>query len=216
VVWSRLFFDLKPYIAELRADGTSVMNFYHRQLGEAVDVAYLEGYAGIQRHRQLADYFARQALVFKTDGRAAPNLRKMSEQPYQQTLGEMWDELFATLTDFHFLGRKAADTGVMEAKDTKGNVSKTYTGALQLVDDFNLALERIPDGGGGGRRADGNPIIVTPVDFGEGLVIRCPFCNKSSPFQEEWLDKEITCPQEGCGKRLKVNPFVVQPPKWDK
>ena len=216
VVWSRLFFDLKPYIAELRADGTSVMNFYHRQLGEAVDVAYLRGDAAIQRHRQLAEYFGAQDLAFETDGRTAPNLRKMSEQPYQQTLGEMWDELFATLTDFHFLERKAADAGVVEAKDTKGNVSKTYTGALQLVDDFSLALERIPGGRGGGRRVGGNPIIVTPVDFGDGLVIRCPFCNKSSPFQEDWLGKEITCPQEGCGKPLKVNPFVVQPPKWKK
>ena len=216
VLWSRLFFDLKPYIAELRADGTSVMSFYHRQLGEAVDVAYLEGGAGVQTHRQLAEYFAGQDLVFETDGRTAPNLRKMSELPYQQTLGQMWDELFATLTDFHFLERKAADAGVVEARDTKGNVSKTYTGALQLVDDFGLALQKIPGGGGGERRVGGNPIIVTPVDFGEGLVIRCPFCNTSFPFQEEWLGQEITCPQEGCGKQLKVNPFVVQPQEWKK
>ncbi len=214
VVWSRLLFDLKPYIAELRADGTTVMSFYHRQLGEATDVAYLEGDVRVKRHRQLAEYFGQQDLVFETDGRSAPNLRKMSELPYQQTMGQMWDELFATLTDFHFLERKAADAGVVEARDTQGNVSKTYTGALQLVDDFNLALEKIPGGGGGGRRVGANPIIVTPVDFGEGLVIRCPFCNKSSQFKQEWLGKEMGCPQEGCGKALRVNPFVVQPPEW--
>ena len=31
------------------------------------------------------------------------NLRKTSEQVYQQRYGEGWDELYITLTDFDFL-----------------------------------------------------------------------------------------------------------------
>lgn len=53
------------------------------------------------------------------------------------------------------------------------------------------------------------PIIVTTVDFGDGLVIRCPGCLRLIPFQKDWLGQEITCPQEGCRTRMKVNPFVV-------
>ena len=52
-------------------------------------------------------------------------------------------------------------------------------------------------------------IIVTATDFGSGPAVRCPFCNKSSPLKDEWLGKEIECPQEGCREPLKVNPFVV-------
>jgi len=53
------------------------------------------------------------------------------------------------------------------------------------------------------------PAIVTPVDFGKGLVIHCPGCSKLIPFQEEWLGQEVICSQEGCETRMKVNPFVV-------
>ncbi|MEE8347109.1 MAG: hypothetical protein V3S20_07165 [Dehalococcoidia bacterium] len=77
-------------------------------------------------------------------------------------------------------------------------------------DDFRLALEKMP--GDGGRRLGAGarrPIIVTAVDFGSGHAISCPFCNRSSPFNEGWFGQEIECPQEGCGGPLKVNPFVV-------
>jgi hypothetical protein len=36
VVWSRLYADLEPYLTERRADGTALMAFYHRQLGQVV------------------------------------------------------------------------------------------------------------------------------------------------------------------------------------
>jgi len=211
VVWSRLYFDLEPYLTERSADGASLMAFYHRQLGDVVAEDYLGGDAKRERHRALAEYFDKQELETKRDDQTTPNLRKMSELPYQQTLGEMWNDLFATLTDFRFLERKAADVGVLEYTDAQGNVSKTHTGVFLLQDDFRLALARMP-GSGGGRPGVGGPrrpIIVTAVDFGAGPAVRCPFCNKSSPLDEEWLGKEIRCPQEGCRGPLKVNPFVV-------
>ena len=83
-----------------------------------------------------------------------------------------------------------------------------YTGVLQLQDDFTHALEKMPGGAAATRR----PIIVSATDFGDGLVIRCPFCNEFTPFNNNWLDQEIECPQEGCDGPLKVNPFVVERP----
>jgi hypothetical protein len=212
VVWSRLYFDLEPYLTERSADGASLMTFYHRQLSEVVAEDYLASDSKRDRHRALAGYFGAQELEIRRDDRTTPNLRKMSELPRQQTLGEMWDELHETLTEFRFLEQKAA-TGAIEAADAEGRTTRTYSGVFALQEDFRLALEKWPGGGTGLDLGSGprRRIIVTAVDFGkgDGHVIRCPFCNKSSPLKEEWLGQEIECPQEGCGAPLKVNPFVV-------
>ncbi len=55
------------------------------------------------------------------------------------------------------------------------------------------------------------PIVVTAVDLGAGAgyQVRCPCCNRSSDLRQEWLGTEIACPQDGCGKPLRVNPFKV-------
>ena len=81
---------------------------------------------------------------------------------------------------------------------------------------FALALEKHPGEGEGRRVGVGgrHPIIVTAVDLGSGLAIRCPFCNTSKPLKKEWLGIEIKCPQEGCNGPLRVNPFVVTRPSW--
>jgi len=73
---------------------------------EVVEADYLSGNAGRDRHCALATYFTGQALDRTTNDPLHPNLRKLAELPYQQTLGELWDDLFATLTDFTFLERK--------------------------------------------------------------------------------------------------------------
>ena len=36
-IWSRLYFDLEPYLTEKSADGTSLLTFYHTQLSEVVN-----------------------------------------------------------------------------------------------------------------------------------------------------------------------------------
>lgn len=208
IVWSRLYYDLEPYLTERAADGTSLMGFYHRQLAEAVTDRYLADEDGLVRHRELAGYFGGQPLRIAGE---RPNLRKMSELPYQQTMGELWEEVFQTLTDFEFLERKAADMGFAETADAQGNVVRTYTGIYQIRDDYALALQRMPGGGGGA--ADGRRyIIVTAADFGngDGYVLRCPHCNTAHAFQDEWRgDENFACPT--CNGPLKVNDFVAPP-----
>jgi hypothetical protein len=197
-VWSRLYFDLEPYLAERSADNTSLMGFYHRQLGEVVTEDYLAADEGLARHEHLATFFA---LPEAED--ATFTLRQMSELPYQQTCARMWDPLFETLTNFRFLEQKAA-TGAVEAAGD--GAAKTYTGVSSLQDDFSFALERMPGGEGDG---GGRAIIVTATDLGKGAgyQVRCPFCNRYSDLHEGWLGTVQACPQEGCGKPLKINPF---------
>lgn len=141
VVWSRLYFDLEPYLTERSADGAALMSFYHRQLREVVEADFLAGEDGRARHASLADYFASQELFDRE--RKTPNLRKLSELPFQQTLGEQWDQLHATLTDFDFLEAKC--THVAVTTTGKGETARsTYGGVYELQEDYRFALERIP------------------------------------------------------------------------
>ncbi len=127
IIWSRLYFDLEPYLTERAADGTSLLSFYHRQLSEIVTDTYLAGEAGQKRHRQLARYFNGQKHKIESGDKKTPNLRKLSELPYQQTQGEMWDDIEVTLTDLLFI----------EAKCTAG---MTYN----LIADYNAAFDALP------------------------------------------------------------------------
>ena len=53
------------------------------------------------------------------------------------------------------------------------------------------------------------PIVVTAVDLGKGAghQVRCPFCNRYSDLQQEWLGRGFHCPH--CGKLLMVGSFEV-------
>jgi hypothetical protein len=208
VVWSRLYFDLEPYITERTADDAPLMAFYHRQLAEAVRDEYLSGREGTERHRELATYFWWQRLEI---GDGSGNLRQMSELPYQLTKSKQWDDVVRILTDFFFLERKAVYSGATETTDAQGNVVKTHTGIYQIRDDYALALKEMPGGTGAGDGTDGRRrIIVTGTDFGDGLVIRCPHCNTLHPFRNEWKGDDISCPNNECRGPLRVNDFVVE------
>ncbi len=108
IVWSRLYFDLEPYLSERSADGTSLLSFYHRQVEDAVKDNYLQDEPKRVRHRALAVYFDSQPLRIEKAGEQIPNVRKVSELPFQQTCGEMWEEIEATLCDLKFMETKCA------------------------------------------------------------------------------------------------------------
>ena len=213
VLWSRIFFDLAPYLTERLGDGTSLLAFYHRELGDVGAKVFAHDERGRVLHGRLADYFRFRADPGHDRTWTGGDVRGLSELPYHETEAARWQELHDTLTDFGFLEHKAAEVAVeVPGGDGKATV---YGGVFQLQRDFDHALRKIPGGGGaaGGRR----PLIVTAVDFGNGLVVRCPWCNTvhtvTPERQREWLGQEIACPNEACGGPLKVNPFVVGRPR---
>jgi len=79
-------------------------------------------------HKTLASYFQSKPLYLDDPTRKKPNTRKLVEKPWQQTKGELWDEVTNTLCNLDFIQAKAA-------------AKMTY----ELVNDFNAALEVIPD-----------------------------------------------------------------------
>ena len=142
VVWSRLYFDLEPYLIERSSDGASLLSFFHRQMGEVAEEDFLAGESKRTLHQRLANYFAGQPLfAVKEQGQTA-NLRKLSELPFQQTGGGLWNALYETLTDFEFLEAKCTYSGVIStAKDTG---QKVHGGVYELIEDYRRALAVFP------------------------------------------------------------------------
>ena len=168
-------------------------------LGERKDLVY---------HGRLADYFRTKADP-QDDGSWTGNyIHGLSELPYHLTQAETFEEVFQTLTDFQFLEHKAAEVGVLVRTDEKGNPANTYTGVLQLQEDYERALQVMPGGEGG--MGDRAPLILTALDTSKGLMVYCPVCNKYSPVTKEMLDTVIRCPQETCKAPIKLNPFTVK------
>ncbi|HMA53991.1 MAG TPA: hypothetical protein VKT17_05990, partial [Acidobacteriota bacterium] len=121
----------------------SLLGFFHRQMGEAVDAEGLTGEDKARIHAKLAAYYAAQPLFAEKDGRKVPNLRKLSELPFQQALGEAWDDLYKTLTDFEFLEAKCTYSGIIHAPEgEKGR--KLYSGVYELIEDYQRALAVFP------------------------------------------------------------------------
>jgi len=182
VVWSRLFFDLEPYLTERAADRTSLLSFYHRQLAGVVTDTYLTDGREKPLHAGLASYFAKQPHWFERGDERTPNYRKMSELPYQQTHGKVWAGLEQTLADLDFI----------EAKCTGG---MTY----DLVADYDRV--------GAGRMQPGPPIRTAWLHEGR-YGVWCPFCLAWREIWQEQLDRQIAC--MACESALKINPFTIE------
>jgi hypothetical protein len=203
VAWSRLYFDVEPYLAERSAEKTTLLAFYHNQLRDAAKAEYLEGEHAQRRNAALAAYFRGRSDPKKDRSWSGKYARGLSELPFHLAGAGDKDELYETLTDFSFLEHKAAEVAVAEHPGPDGTTTRTYAGVYQLQDDYELAIAALGGGAAGGRK----PLIVTGTDFGKGMVLRCPWCNVASPFKQEWRGKEIACPS--CEGPLRVNEFVV-------
>jgi hypothetical protein len=208
VLWSRLYFDLEPYLTERSADGASLMSFYHRQLREVVEAEFLTGNDKPARHAHLANYFGRQELF--EPQKKTPNVRKLSELPYQQTYAGQWDAVHATLTDFDFLEAKLTHVAVITSG--RGEDAKTiYGGVYELQEDYRRALDSWGGDPGAGRTGPRprHPLIITawvsPVD--QSHAVGCPLCRVWSEIPASALGSEIACPH--CEGPLKVNPFTI-------
>jgi len=133
VIWSKLYFDLAPYLTEKAADGTSLLNFYHRQLCEVTKKRFITAENKLKRHEILAKYFLEQPLYIESstptkDKKSVPNYRKCSELPFQLRKAEMFDEITNVLTDLNFI-------------DTKCVAGMNY----DLLEDYQEAINSLPE-----------------------------------------------------------------------
>jgi hypothetical protein len=150
VLWSRLSLDLEPYLSERESEGRTLLTFYHRELDDVSKKVFLDDGKEVLFHEKLASYFRFKADPGGDGEWRGSYPRGLSELPYHLTEAEMWDQVYETLTDFRFLEQKAAEVGVLESQDEKGNSVKTYTGVFQLQEDYDRALTAMPGDGGAG------------------------------------------------------------------
>ena len=139
-------------------------------------------------HSNLANYFASKPLYLDEPTRKKPNNRKLVEQPWQQTKGEMWDEVTNTLCNLDFIQAKAA-------------AKMTY----ELVNDFSAALEVIPDNAESIReekerqaRMDKYTQDLIACAKGKIAISQLKIPESITPWTEKQIDAEIerikTCP----------------------
>jgi WD40 repeat protein/signal recognition particle GTPase len=143
IVWSRLYFDLESYFSERTGDGVKLLSFYHRQLLESAVEEFLSGEEKQKRHDILSRYFENQPLYFEEGDSRTANLRKLSELPYQQTYGCLWDSLYRTLTDFEYLEAKCSHK-VFRFSEIKNSSLKIYGGVYELLKDYRRSLDHFP------------------------------------------------------------------------
>jgi WD40 repeat protein len=108
VLWSRLSFDLAPYLTERMVDGSPLLNFYHRELGDVSRDVFLAGDKDQPYHARLADYFRFKADPAGDRSWTGNDRHGLSELPYHLTHSERWEEVSSTLTDFGFIKEKCA------------------------------------------------------------------------------------------------------------
>lgn len=87
-------------------------------------------------HNTLAEYFTDQPL-FHNDDLAKPNSRKCTEQVYQLTQSQLWDEVTKTLCDLLFLEAKSKAGFVEELQDDYG------TALISMPVDKNMSLKTV-------------------------------------------------------------------------
>ena len=139
-------------------------------------------------HSSLASYYHSKPLYLDEPTQKKPNTRKLVEQPWQQTRGQMWDEVTNTLCNLDFIQAKAA-------------AKMTY----ELVNDFNAALEVIPDNAENIReekarqaRMDKYTQDLIACAKGEITIEELEIPESITPWTEEKTDAEIA--------RIKNNP----------
>jgi hypothetical protein len=208
VLWSRLSFDLAPYLTTRMVDDSALMTFYHRELGDVSRDVFVAGDMAGGYHAKLADYFRSKADPQGDRSWQSTSPHALSELPYHLTEAGRREDLFQTLTDFTFLEQKAENVGITEWVDKNGVKTVTSDGVDQLEQDFAHARKKLY--GDGGETGDRPPIIVTALETSGGVIVYCPTCNTYSYISGALLGSVATCPNEDCRAKLKVNPFVIE------
>jgi len=124
IMWSRLFFDLQPYLGLAEVDGAIVMRWFHREFAESLKAKYLSTLAlRTVIHGALADVFKELDLVLRPTElnddilfrstvaggkQISASLRRVMEQPWQLSMASRYDDLKMLLTDFGFCMGKCA------------------------------------------------------------------------------------------------------------
>jgi len=137
VLWSRLYFDLAPYLTERSADQASLLGFYHRQLREAAAAEYLDDpQECLAAHRGLAEYFHEDADPDGSGSWMGHNPRAFTELLYHQRCGRMDDALGDTMLDMDFAFRGVRTAGFADMGGEYSDCAESVRGPRRALSDL--------------------------------------------------------------------------------
>ncbi|WP_321421356.1 tetratricopeptide repeat protein [uncultured Methanobacterium sp.] len=128
VVWSRLYFDLEPYLTERSMNEASFINFYHRQFTEVITQEYLSRDLKKTYNLHLADYFNSQIL----------NERKVDELPWQLDQAKAWDQLKSSVCNLEMFMEMMAETKKYELMGYWHHIGDHYN----MEDEYKKSLQK--------------------------------------------------------------------------
>ena len=132
---------LRPYLMQ-RGD---LLDFFHGQLREAVEEKYLASEEDrVAANKAVADYFKQKTDPDDDQTWTGDYPRGLSELPYHQTEGQMWNDVYKTLTDLGFLEAKCTHVAV-STSCVGPDARKIYGGVYELQEDYRRAIEKIPE-----------------------------------------------------------------------
>lgn len=104
-IWSRLYFDIDPYLVERQVPGGVTMAFFHRLFAQIVKERY--GGNSYKLPKKMLSWW-QQRLLWKDKNSTIPNGRKTSEEPWLAIQVKQWnDAVVNNLTNFDFLMAKS-------------------------------------------------------------------------------------------------------------
>ncbi|MBG0770797.1 MAG: hypothetical protein H0S82_03765, partial [Anaerolineaceae bacterium] len=208
VLWSRLSFDLAPYLTNRTVDNYTLLSFFHREIGEVASEVFLEGNANTTFHSKLAKYFLDKADPLGDRSWKGASIHALSEIPYHLTAANERDNAFSVLTDISFMEQKVERVGITQRVDENGKTMINSDGVHQLEQDFKFALEKLYSSDS--EDISKAPLIITAEKTDRELTIYCPVCNKTLGITEDMLGENLPCPSDGCSTPLKINKFVIE------
>jgi len=193
ILWSRLYFDLQPYLTTAQIDGTIVYRWFHREFKEEITKRYLaEENSRQTTHGHLAETFFALAPfgddLFKyTDASGTQQpaaLRRVMEQPWQLAQAGSLEDFQTLIADFGFcMGKCAANAGADLIEDYKlsgiSSVTDSHLGTwLSLVREKGHQLRR------GEKRWPCHKILLqVALEHADESAV--------SLDAEKWLDKDL-------------------------
>jgi len=114
IIWSRIFFDLEPYLSEQMAEDGVLLAFYHEQFRDAVMETWLNTDLRFQVvHSQLADYFRKKADP-NNNQIWQKNARLLGELPFHLALGARKTEFHSLFSQLSYLSARVATGNIYE------------------------------------------------------------------------------------------------------
>jgi NACHT domain- and WD repeat-containing protein len=104
VIWSRMYFDLEPYLTEREVFGVRLLGFYHRQLADVAAEEYLGRPDHARMHNRLADYFAERWTI--------PDTHALVELPEHLVNADREPEARELLLRYQWLDTKLRATDI--------------------------------------------------------------------------------------------------------